>query len=154
MANVNTVDVLKNEARQIEKQIGHLTEQHKVLNQTISFFTHRSGFGVHKNSAPQAATKKKSVTRKKTTSTKRKGMSSTKTGHSTMDMIRTVLENHGQPLSAQDIRARVKETFGVEPSKSYAQMLYKRAKAGAGFFKSQKLYGVIPKSQRSEAAAA
>jgi hypothetical protein len=71
-----------------------------------------------------------------------------------MDMIRTVLENHGQPLSAQDIRARVKETFGVEPSKSYAQMLYKRAKAGAGFFKSQKLYGVIPKSQRSEAAAA
>jgi hypothetical protein len=40
MANVNTVDVLKNEARQIEKQIGHLTEQHKVLNQTISFFTH------------------------------------------------------------------------------------------------------------------
>ncbi len=102
-----------------------------------------SGFGVHR-SAPQGATKKKASTKKTTTSTKRKRQpsQSTSTSTSTMDMIRTVLENKGEPLGAQEIREAVKETFGVEPSKSYAQMLYKRAKAGTGFFKSGRKYGV------------
>jgi hypothetical protein len=104
-------------------------------------FTHQaSGFGVHRG-GPQAATKKKSKS-VKTKTTKRK-ISSHKPAQSTMDMIRTVLENKGEALSAQEIREAVKETFGLEPSKSYAQMLYKRAKAGTGFFKSGNRYGLV-----------
>jgi hypothetical protein len=155
MPNIGAVEVLKGESKKIEQHIDHLVEQKEVLDNAISFFTHRaSGFGVHRGNSNGAvgATKKKST---KKTSTKRKSMSASKPARSTMDMIRTVLENKGEALGAQEIREAVKETFGVEPSKSYAQMLYKRAKAGTGFYKAGRKYGSIPlgKSESTRAAA-
>lgn len=56
---------------------------------------------------------------------------------SSLEMTRTVLRNlGGEPKAPDDLRALIRETYGVEPVKTLDQMLYKRASKGQGFFKT------------------
>src|SRR5258708_11917042 len=52
-------------------------------------------------------------------------------------MTRTILKNAaGEEKSVDELRQLIRATCGIEPAKSLDQMLYKRASAGRGFYKT------------------
>ena len=52
-------------------------------------------------------------------------------------MTRTILKNAaGEEKSVDELRQLIRTTYGIEPAKSLDQMLYKRASAGRGFYKT------------------
>ena len=55
----------------------------------------------------------------------------------TLEMTRTILKNAGgEEKSVDELRQLIRTTHGIEPAKSLDQMLYKRASAGRGFYKT------------------
>jgi hypothetical protein len=55
----------------------------------------------------------------------------------TLEMTRTILKNAGgEEKSVDELRQLIRTTYGIEPAKSLDQMLYKRASAGRGFYKT------------------
>lgn len=55
----------------------------------------------------------------------------------TLEMTRTILKNAGgAEKTADELRQLIRTTYGIEPAKSLDQMLYKRASAGRGFYKT------------------
>jgi hypothetical protein len=55
----------------------------------------------------------------------------------TLEMTRTILKNAGgEEKSVDELRQLIRTTYGMEPAKSLDQMLYKRASAGRGFYKT------------------
>jgi hypothetical protein len=42
----------------------------------------------------------------------------------------------GEEKSVDELRQLIRTTYGIEPAKSLDQMLYKRASAGRGFYKT------------------
>jgi hypothetical protein len=56
----------------------------------------------------------------------------------TLEMTRTILKNAGgEEKSVDELRQLIRTTYGIEPAKSLDQMLYKRAAAGRGFYKTE-----------------
>jgi|HubBroStandDraft_6_1064221.scaffolds.fasta_scaffold105845_2 hypothetical protein len=52
-------------------------------------------------------------------------------------LARTILKNSGgEEKSVDELRQLIRTTYGIEPAKSLDQMLYKRASAGRGFYKT------------------
>jgi hypothetical protein len=48
-----------------------------------------------------------------------------------------ILKNAGgEEKSVDELRQLIRTTYGIEPAKSLDQMLYKRASAGRGFYKT------------------
>ena len=55
----------------------------------------------------------------------------------TLEMTRTILKNAGgEEKSVDELRRLIRTTYGIEPAKSLDQMLYKRASAGRGLYKT------------------
>jgi hypothetical protein len=52
-------------------------------------------------------------------------------------MTRTILKTaDGEEKSVDELRQLIRTTCGIEPAKSLDQILYKRASAGRGFYKT------------------
>jgi hypothetical protein len=144
----NVVQVLEQHNQVIESQIADLVDQKDAINKVIEGFrTTSSGFGVH--------TGGKLGVYKMTTSVSPKGR---KSAMSSMDMARQVLNNNGgkkgAEMSAKEIIAHVKDTFGVEPATSLTQMLYKRSRAKSSFYRTKAgKYGLLDWTTSTKKAA-
>jgi hypothetical protein len=56
----------------------------------------------------------------------------------TLGMARMVLRNlNGEEKTPDQLRALIKDTYGIDPAKSLDQMLYKRASKGKTFYKTE-----------------
>lgn|GEM_PF-6176509 len=62
---------------------------------------------------------------------------------STMEMARQVLKSRGTDMTPSEIGAAIEKKWGVAPSKSLGQMLYKRARARSSFVKHGNKYGLL-----------
>lgn len=104
--------VLESELAAIEKDVGPLTERREAIYRLF------------------AAYDTDSQSRTRTTVKASPELN-------TMDMARTVIRNAGRPLTLQRIEEGIRTTYGVAPAKTIYQMLYKRAKRGERFFRTE-----------------
>jgi hypothetical protein len=70
-----------------------------------------------------------------------------------MDMVRAVLRKSNSEMFPNDIHTAIVNQFGQTPRPSLTQMLYKRSRAGNGFYRTDDgKYGVLKETAQATAS--
>jgi hypothetical protein len=110
--------VLQKELTELDQTLERLNKKRDAIHQLLAVYEGEGETQPRSTRVPRAA------------------RSGTGAELNTVEMARTVIRNLGRPMHPKAIADAIHRTYGIQPAKTLSDMLWKRARAGKGFYKT------------------